>query len=512
MTLIEAGVGIRKKGKELTDMREFVFEIWLAARKEGKLLRISEIQQLLRRKFPVRPVQNGTIYCWISRWKEGRGLAKDQVFPDIKERETHEEESSENKGASIWKKGKELNDVRGFAFENWAAAKTEGKESPLAGMLHLLRQKFPGRHIPKSTVYCWMKRWKEGKGLAKDHFVPDIKEGETPRKELDVIKGFACKIWVAAKAEGKELSLDKMLQLLRQMFPDRPVGRSTVIYWMKNLKEGKWLDKAQFAPDIKEGETPQEEEINLEESPILEQDKELDSIKRFAYEIWVAAKKEGKELPLAEMQKLLHQKFPDRPVGKSTLHYWVRGWKRGKRLDQTQFAPDIKERETHEEEGSEPKGAAIYAVGRGRRLTGALAVKRASLIAEFERTKGFVHVPSLALQFGVHQGTIYRWLTVWKDNRTPGRISQVFEAVPELTWERIVELVPNVPSLGEIVLEGIIGRISRLSKENANLTEELDETKADLEKVTELYNSIRANRRIGTLTLDSVQHRLIPKV
>ena len=113
---------------------------------------------------------------------------------------------------------------------------------------------------------------------------------------------------MAAKAEGKELHITKMLQLLRQKFPDRPVGKSTVYYWISRWRQEKGLEQAQFAPDIKEGETPQEEEVKLEESPILEQDKELDSIKRFAYEIWVAAKKEGKELFLAEMQKLLYQK------------------------------------------------------------------------------------------------------------------------------------------------------------------------------------------------------------
>ena len=147
----------------------------------------------------------------------------------------------------------------------------------------------------------------------------------------------------------------------------------------------------------------------------------------------------------------------------------------------------------------------------GVSMAKALDPKKAQAIAEFERYKGLVHVHSLAQRLGVSPNTIYTWLKRWKAKRTPGGVSQVIEAVPELTWEKIIELVPDVMTLGEIVLEGLVGRISRISKEKAQLAEQLNETKEELAKVTELYNSIRANRRIGTLTLDSAKHRLIPK-
>lgn len=103
---------------------------------------------------------------------------------------------------------------------------------------------------------------------------------------------------------------------------------------------------------------------SLEGAAMTVKGRKLADIRQFVFELWRQAKTKGGEIKFDEMQKLLSQKFPDRPVAKSTIYGWIFRWRMREMRNKAQIVSSIQETATPQtEEGSKPVGAAMTARG-----------------------------------------------------------------------------------------------------------------------------------------------------
>ena len=86
-------------------------------------------------------------------------------------------------------------------------------------------------------------------------------------------------------------------------------------------------------------------------------------------------------------------------------------------------------------------------------------------------------------------------------------------------WEQIIKSVPSIETLAVLVLDGFMAKLNEKDTKTSNLEQALLDTKKALEAMTNdrkevmrQFNEHLAKEKVGTLTLDQVQHRLIPKL
>jgi len=194
------GAAMTVKGRKLADIRQFVFELWRQAKTKGGEIKFDEMQKLLSQKFPDRPVAKSTIYGWIFRWRMREMRNKAQIVSSIQETATPQtEEGSKPLGAAMTARGKELADIRRFAFELWSQAKSKGDKIKFREIQELLRRKFPDRTLINGTLQGWLRKWSKGKGLARYEFAKLIQETKAP---------IAIPTKVITMSEGVEIMID----------------------------------------------------------------------------------------------------------------------------------------------------------------------------------------------------------------------------------------------------------------------------------------------------------------
>ena len=71
-------------------------------------------------------------------------------------------------------------------------------------------------------------------------------------------------------------------------------------------------------------------------------------------------------------------------------------------------------------------------------------------------------------------------------------------------WEDILQAIPDVPTLGTLLVEGFMARLEVKDQLIVSL-------RADLKKMMSEHNESLAKTRVGTLTVDQVKGKLIPK-
>jgi hypothetical protein len=115
----------------------------------------------------------------------------------------------------------------------------------------------------------------------------------------------------------------------------------------------------------------------------------------------------------------------------------------------------------------------------------------------------------------VEANTCQNWIHRWRQREQQKEQTQ---PKPELNWDHIVKAVPDINTLGQILLHGFMAKLSEkdsayevLKQENIRLQDELNEAKRERDKIASEFNERLAKAKIGTLTLDQVQHRLIRK-
>lgn len=78
-------------------------------------------------------------------------------------------------------------------------------------------------------------------------------------------------------------------------------------------------------------------------------------------------------------------------------------------------------------------------------------------------------------------------------------------------FERIINSVPNIQTLGILILEGFNAALASRDLIIDDLKKELNDVVKERDKIMEDFNSRLTKAKIGTLTLDQVQHRLVKK-
>jgi len=131
--------------------------------------------------------------------------------------------------------------------------------------------------------------------------------------------------------------------------------------------------------------------------------------------------------------------------------------------------------------------------------------------------------------FKLGKNTPYTWLNRFKKGSKPQAyrekgVKRVI-ASEELTFELLLKIVPDTETLAILAFQGMMAKISErdaiievLKQENIQFQDKNSQLKRELEvvtmeknKITRLYNELLAKRKIGTLTLDQVEKKLIPK-
>jgi transposase len=119
----------------------------------------------------------------------------------------------------------------------------------------------------------------------------------------------------------------------------------------------------------------------------------------------------------------------------------------------------------------------------------------------------------------VEANTCQTWIHRWRQQEQQKEQTQPEPARPEqLSWDHIVKAVPDINTLGQILLHGFMAELEKrdsayevLKQENIRLQDELNEAKWERDRIASEFNEKLAKAKIGTLTLDQVQHRLIRK-
>ena len=130
--------------------------------------------------------------------------------------------------------------------------------------------------------------------------------------------------------------------------------------------------------------------------------------------------------------------------------------------------------------------------------------------------------------FEIGRTTYTGWLTRFKK----GKGIRTYEGKPlaavkpsEITLEQIIKAVGSVEALSLLFYQGVMEELKRrdsafdvlkqdcLEKDEmiSGLKHELGEVTRERNKMMREYNETMAKLKVGTLTLDQVQHRLIPK-
>jgi len=140
----------------------------------------------------------------------------------------------------------------------------------------------------------------------------------------------------------------------------------------------------------------------------------------------------------------------------------------------------------------------------------------------------------------VNLNTCTTWITRWRKGKGPApserdkleaeitaKVAAEIEPEKEaaLTWEQIVKSAPDIETLSVLFFQGVMKKMGEkddayevLRQENLSLQQAIADLKRELGAVTgernrmmRDYNELLAKKNIGTLTLDQVTHRLVPK-
>ena len=130
--------------------------------------------------------------------------------------------------------------------------------------------------------------------------------------------------------------------------------------------------------------------------------------------------------------------------------------------------------------------------------------------------------------FEIARGTSLTWLTRFKK----GKSIRTYEGKPliavkpsEITLEQIIKAAGSVEALSLLFYQGVMEELKRrdsaldvlkqefLEKDAviSRLKHELDEVTRERNRNMREFNETLAKLKVGTLTLDQVHHRLIPK-
>jgi len=139
--------------------------------------------------------------------------------------------------------------------------------------------------------------------------------------------------------------------------------------------------------------------------------------------------------------------------------------------------------------------------------------------------------------FEVNKATFATWLTRFKkgkgvrtyDGKPPRSVEPRMQRIPvkpgEVTLEQIIKAVGSVEALSLLFYQGVMVELERrdsafdvlrqecLQKDEliSGLKYELREVTRERNKLMSEYNETMAKLKVGTLTLDKVEHKLIPK-
>jgi len=111
----------------------------------------------------------------------------------------------------------------------------------------------------------------------------------------------------------------------------------------------------------------------------------------------------------------------------------------------------------------------------------------------------------VAGKLGVNESTAYSWKTRWekRTGKKPPLIPQA-NKVNELTFEQLIKATGSIETLGVLCVEGFMQKL----KESDDKIAELEEEK---KKIMQSHNEYVARTKIGHVTIDQVEHRIIKK-
>jgi len=129
----------------------------------------------------------------------------------------------------------------------------------------------------------------------------------------------------------------------------------------------------------------------------------------------------------------------------------------------------------------------------------------------------------LSERLGVNESTARTWRDRWR--RQSQRKEPVISKEPLVTFEQILEAVPDTETLAILTFQGMMkliedkdDNLKALKQDNLNYLQALSAVKAELEKVTEEknrimreYNELLSRKKVETLDLTQVKHRLALK-
>ncbi len=148
---------------------------------------------------------------------------------------------------------------------------------------------------------------------------------------------------------------------------------------------------------------------------------------------------------------------------------------------------------------------------------------RQELVNFFKSTVPRPNRRSLASKFHVPLSTANNWIRASGATTCTHTLASSATATPaqagrKPTFDDIIQAAPSLEAIGVLMIQGFIGKIDELSAKantaQAELRAALDANarlSEDMKKLQDEFNSKLARIKIGTLTLDQLQHKLIPK-
>ncbi|MBA7527911.1 hypothetical protein ES705_20091 [subsurface metagenome] len=235
---------------------------------------------------------------------------------------------------------------------------------------------------------------------------------------------------------------------------------------------------------------------------VKERGEELKPARLFAFKLW----KENPLITAAELAQALKEKGFE--VAKGTSTTWLTRLRKGSRIRTS----EVKPRKQHL--GRKPNPARLLAFKLWKQnpeVTGAELDKAL-------REEGFQ----------MHISTFYLWLNSFRKGKDVGTYKEkpVTAVEPsKITLEQIIKTVGSIEALSLLFYQGVMEEMKRsdsaydvLKQECLKKDELISWLKQELEAVTRERNKIIrefnekiAAVKVGTLTLDQVEHRLIPK-
>ena len=118
-----------------------------------------------------------------------------------------------------------------------------------------------------------------------------------------------------------------------------------------------------------------------------------------------------------------------------------------------------------------------------------------------------IKAPRVAEKLAITPGTVYGWKRRWeiRTGRKTPPISQS-NKVDGVTFEQLVKATGSIETLGVLCVEGFMQKL----KESDDKIAELEEEKKKI-KIMQAHNEYAARSKVGHVTLDQVEKRLIKK-